>query len=95
MGIEDAVHSFGGLKEGASKVVDQAKNISARVGEKLDTAYQDAVRGVRKIKRSAEDTVDEARHKIKENPLAIVSGAALAGFLLGLITGYVIRARRD
>jgi len=81
---ESAVHSFQNLKEGASKIVDRARSLSAKVGQKLDT-----------IKTSAEDAVEETRHKIRENPLAIVGGVALGAFGIGLLTGYIIRARKQ
>jgi ElaB/YqjD/DUF883 family membrane-anchored ribosome-binding protein len=95
MKTETLTAPFEGLKEGAANAVERAKNLSIKVGEKLDTTYDDVARGVRKIKTSAEDTIDDTRHYIKVHPLAAVAGTALGAFAIGVLTGYIVRGRRS
>ena len=83
------------FREGAAEVVQKAKNLSAKVGQKLDTTYNDVVRGVGKVKTSAEQGIEDTRLYIKAHPLAVVTGTALGAFALGALAGYIVRARRS
>ena len=92
---ETLASPFDQFREGTAEVVQKAKNLSAKVGQKLDTTYNDVVRGVRKVKNSTEEAIEDTRLYIKAHPLAIVAGTALGAFALGALAGYIVRARRS
>jgi ElaB/YqjD/DUF883 family membrane-anchored ribosome-binding protein len=95
MKSETLTSPFEQFREGTAEVVQKAKNLSTKVGQKLDTTYSDVVRGVRKVKTSTEEAIEETRLYIKAHPLAVVAGAALGAFALGALAGYIVRARRS
>lgn len=87
---------LGVVEETAKRVSDVDLNaVGKDIKQKLDMTYQDVVRGVRKIKTSAEDAVEETRLKIKANPLAVVAGVTVGAFAAGVLAGYIIRSRRQ
>lgn len=62
-------------------------------GEGLNAALQEASRGVRHLRYSAEDALEETRHRIRTRPLTSVVIAASAGLLVGTIFGWFIGKR--
>jgi ElaB/YqjD/DUF883 family membrane-anchored ribosome-binding protein len=94
MRTENVLPTIEDLKNGASEVAELARDISAKAGRKLDTAYDSARRGVRQARVAVEDAVEETRHEIKERPLTAVTIAALGAFALGMTAGWLVAGRR-
>ncbi len=61
--------------------------------ETLNSAFQDAARGVRHLQHSTEDAIEETRHTIKTRPLTAVLGAAALGVLTGIVIAWVVGKR--
>lgn len=61
--------------------------------ESLHVAFEDTARNVRLLRVAAEDALEEARHSIKTRPIAMVSGAAAIGLIVGLAAGWVVSKR--
>ena len=95
MKTEGAVSTFEDLKDGANQAAEHVKSFAAKAGNQISSAYESTRRGIRRIKTTADDAIEEARHEIKEHPLAIVAGAALGAFAVGVLTGWIIRSRRS
>jgi ElaB/YqjD/DUF883 family membrane-anchored ribosome-binding protein len=95
MRTENAIPTIEDLKTGASEVADLAKDLSVKMGRKIDTAYENARRNARRFKMAAEDSVEEARHGIKEHPLTAVTFTALGALAIGLAAGWLVGRRRS
>ena len=94
MKTEGAATALENLREGATEAAEQVKNFTVRAGHTLNSAYESTRRGIRKIKTSTDDAIEEARHEITEHPLAIVAATALGAFAIGMLTGWIVQARR-
>jgi len=64
-----------------------------QVGDTFNDALQNAARGVRHLRYSAEDALEETRHSIKNRPLATVLGAASGGLVVGIALGWFLGRR--
>lgn len=95
MRTETVIPTLEDLKAGASEVAEMARDISSRVGRKLDTAYDNARRTARHVKVAAEDAVEDTRREIKENPLTAVTLTALGAFAIGMAAGWLASRRRS
>ena len=94
MKAESAAQTIEDLKNTAADAVEFARDITVKAGRKLDAAYESTRRGLRQVKNSAEDTIEDARHGIKEHPLTVVTITALGGFSLGMLAGWLTGRRR-
>ncbi len=87
--------TFEDLKEGMSEATGEVKDFAAKIGDKFGSGYESASRGIKRIKNSVEDSIEDARQGIKEHPLAVVAGAALGAFAVGMLTGWFVSSRRS
>jgi ElaB/YqjD/DUF883 family membrane-anchored ribosome-binding protein len=94
MRSENVIPTIEDLKTGASEVAELAKDLSVKVGRKLDSAYENTRRSVRQAKIAAEDAVEETRHEIKEHPLTAMGLTALGAFAVGMAAGWLVGGRR-
>ena len=78
------------VRDNVAEIADKAKDISAKVKERLDETYDDLGRSVKRAKVAAEDRLNDVRTHVKKRPissLAAVAGGALA---VGILTGWLI-----
>ncbi len=74
-------------------VLKEVSRIRETVTEAVDDGVKSAVRALKQGRHAAEDAIDDARHKVKQNPLQSVGLV----FVVGLLAGWLISAlgRRD
>jgi ElaB/YqjD/DUF883 family membrane-anchored ribosome-binding protein len=74
-------------------VLKEVSRIRETVTEAVDDGVKSAVRALKQGRHAAEDAIDDARHKVKQNPLQSVGLV----FVVGVLAGWVISAlgRRD
>jgi ElaB/YqjD/DUF883 family membrane-anchored ribosome-binding protein len=74
--------------------VDKAKEVSEEIRERVGSGYRTIHQGLKHAKVATEDAIEGARHEIKERPLTVTTAAAIGGFAIGLLAGWVIASRR-
>ena len=74
-------------------VLKEVSRIRETVTEAVDDGVKSAVRALKQGRHAAEDAIDDARHKVKQNPLQSVGLV----FVVGVLAGWLISAlgRRD
>lgn len=82
------------LKSNFVGAVDKAKEVSEEIRERVGSGYRTVHQGLKQAKVATEDVIEGARHEIKERPLTITAAAAIGGFAIGLLAGWVIASRR-
>ena len=80
--------------DNVAEIAEKAKDLSAKVKERLDDTYHDLNRTVRRAKDATEDRLDDLRDHVKSRPLASVAAVAAGAFAIGMLTGWLI-VRKD
>ena len=84
------------VKDNMADIAEKARDLSAKVKERLDDTYNDLGRTVRRAKAAAEDRLDDVRSTVKAQPIASVATVAAGAFAVGLLTGWLLgRKTRD
>jgi ElaB/YqjD/DUF883 family membrane-anchored ribosome-binding protein len=84
------------VRDNVAEIAEKAKDLSAKVKERLDETYDDLGRTVRRAKAVAEDRLDEVRGHVKKRPITSVATVAAGAFAVGILTGLLIgRKSRD
>ena len=78
------------LRENVAEIADRARDLSAKVKDRLDETYNDLNRTVRRAKDATEDRLEDLRDHVKTRPLASVAAVAAGAFALGMLTGWLI-----
>ena len=78
------------LRDNVAEIADRARDISAKVKDRLDETYNDLNRTVRRAKDATEDRLDDLRDHVKSRPLASVSAVAAGAFAIGMLTGWLL-----
>ena len=71
-------------------ITEKARDLSAKVKERLDETYNDLGRTVRRAKAAADDRIDDVRGTIKDRPLTSVATVAAGAFAVGILTGWLL-----
>ncbi|HZD08424.1 MAG TPA: hypothetical protein VE176_09250, partial [Candidatus Limnocylindrales bacterium] len=71
-------------------IAEKAKDLSAKVKERLDDTYHDLDRTVRRAKAATEDRLDDVRQQVKNRPLTSVAAVAAGAFAVGILTGWLL-----
>src|ERR1051326_5998993 len=82
------------MKENLADIAEKARDLSAKVKERLDETYQDLGRTVRRAKTAAEDRIEDVRSTVRKRPLTSVASVAAGAFAVGLFTGWLL-GRKD
>lgn len=82
------------VKDGITELSERVKEISGNVTERWKDTREDLERSARKIRIATEDKIEEARFRIKANPLTVVGAVAGGAFLLGIVTGWAASKNR-
>jgi ElaB/YqjD/DUF883 family membrane-anchored ribosome-binding protein len=82
------------MKENLADIAEKARDLSAKVKERLDETYHDLGRTVRRARTAAEDRIDDVRSTVRKRPITSVASVAAAAFAVGLLTGWLL-GRKD
>ncbi|HET9839478.1 MAG TPA: hypothetical protein VFR84_14700 [Candidatus Angelobacter sp.] len=82
------------MKENLTDIAEKARDLSARVKERLDETYHDLGRTVRRAKNAAEERIEDVRSTVRKRPITSVAAVGAAAFAVGLLTGWLL-GRRD
>ncbi|MBZ5504825.1 MAG: hypothetical protein LAO78_04990 [Acidobacteriia bacterium] len=84
------------VADNMAEIAEKARDLSAKVKERLDDTYNDLGRTVRRAKTAAEDRLDDVRSQVKKRPLTSVATVAAGAFAVGILTGWLLgRKSRD
>ena len=76
--------------DNVAEIAEKAKDLSAKVKERLDDTYHDLGRTVRRAKAATEDRLDDVRKQVKNRPLTSVATVAAGAFAVGILTGWLL-----
>jgi ElaB/YqjD/DUF883 family membrane-anchored ribosome-binding protein len=82
------------VRDNVAEFAEKAKDLTAKVRDRLDDTYRDLGRSVRRAKAAAEDRLDDVRSHVKRRPLASLATVAAGAFAVGILTGWLL-SRRD
>jgi len=83
------------MKENLADIAEKARDISARVKERLDETYRDLGQTVRRAKTAAEDRIEDVRTTVRKRPITSVAAVAAGGFAIGLLLGWLLGRREQ
>jgi ElaB/YqjD/DUF883 family membrane-anchored ribosome-binding protein len=84
------------VRENMADIADKARDLSAKVKERLDETYNELGRTMRRARAAAEDRLDDVRSTVKDRPLTSVATVAAGAFAVGLLAGWLLgRKTRD
>jgi ElaB/YqjD/DUF883 family membrane-anchored ribosome-binding protein len=84
------------VRENMADIAEKARDLSAKVKERVDETYHELGRTMRRAKAAAEDRLDDVRSTVKQRPLTSVATVAAGFFAIGLLTGWLVgRKTRD
>lgn len=96
MKTENISRISGQVKENMADIAERARDLSAKVKERLDETYDDLGRSVRRAKAAAETRLDDVRSTVKERPLTSVVTVAAGALGVGILIGWLLgRQTRD
>jgi ElaB/YqjD/DUF883 family membrane-anchored ribosome-binding protein len=78
------------VRDNVAEIAEKAKDLSAKVKERLDETYDDLGRTVRRAKAATEDRLDDVRSQVKRRPLTSVATVAAGAFSVGILTGWLL-----
>ena len=76
--------------DNVAEIAEKAKDLSAKVKERLDDTYHDLDRTVRRAKAATEDRLDDVRQHVKDRPLTSVAAVAAGALAVGILTGWLL-----
>lgn len=76
--------------DNVAEIAEKAKDLSAKVKERLDDTYHDLDRTVRRARAATEDRLDDFRQQVKSRPLTSVATVAAGAFAVGILTGWLL-----
>jgi ElaB/YqjD/DUF883 family membrane-anchored ribosome-binding protein len=85
-----AEHLTRDIRDNVAEIADRARDLSAKVKDRLDETYNDLGRTVRRAKAVTEDRLEDVRDHVKKRPLASVAAVAAGAFAVGILTGWLV-----
>ena len=96
MKAEDISRMSNQIRDNMTDITEKARDLSAKVKERLDETYDDLGRTMRRARAAAENQLDDVRSTVKDRPIASVAAVAAGAFAIGLLAGWLIgRQDRD
>jgi ElaB/YqjD/DUF883 family membrane-anchored ribosome-binding protein len=78
------------VRANVAEIADKAREISEKVKEQWGDTYHDLEKGVRRAQVAGERGLDDARKRIKGQPITAVATVGIAAFAVGLFAGLVL-----
>ena len=78
------------VKNNVAEMAEKARDISNKVKEQWGDTYRDLEKGVRRAQKAGERGLDDARERIKDQPITSVATVGIAAFAIGLFAGLVL-----
>jgi ElaB/YqjD/DUF883 family membrane-anchored ribosome-binding protein len=78
------------VRANVAEIAEKARDISSKVKEQWGDTYRDLEKGVRRAQVAGERGLDEARERIKDQPITAVATVAIGAFAVGLFAGLVL-----
>ena len=78
------------VRANVAEIAEKARDISSKVKEQWGDTYRDLERGVRRAQVAGERGLDDARERIKNQPITAVATVGIAAFAIGLFAGLVL-----
>jgi ElaB/YqjD/DUF883 family membrane-anchored ribosome-binding protein len=85
-----AEHLSRDIRDNVAEIADRARDLSAKVKDRLDETYNDLGRTVRRAKAATEDRLEDVRDRVKDRPLTSVATVAAGAFAVGILTGFLL-----
>jgi ElaB/YqjD/DUF883 family membrane-anchored ribosome-binding protein len=85
-----AEHLTRDIRDNVAEIADRARDLSAKVKDRLDETYNDLGRTVRRAKAATEDRLEDVRDHVKDRPLTSVATVAAGAFAVGILTGWLL-----
>jgi ElaB/YqjD/DUF883 family membrane-anchored ribosome-binding protein len=82
------------IKNAASDLLDQASQMSERLGRTADDVLKQSKRAIGRIQDHTEDAIADTRQNIRRRPFESVAIAAAIGAGVGVLLGYMLTSRR-
>jgi ElaB/YqjD/DUF883 family membrane-anchored ribosome-binding protein len=96
MKAEDISRMGDQVRENMADIAEKARDLSAKVKERLDETYDDLGRSMRRARAAADNRLDDVRATVKDRPLTSVAAVAAGAFGVGILIGWLIgRKTRD
>lgn len=96
MKAEDISRMSSQVRDNMTDIAEKARDLSAKVKERLDETYDDLGRTMRRARAAAETRLDDVRSTVKDRPITSVAAVAAGAFAIGLLAGWLIgRQDRD
>lgn len=86
----DLNHATETVRANVAEIADKARDISNKMKEQWSDTYRDLEKGVRRAQVAGERGLDEARGRIKDQPITSVATVGIAAFAIGLFAGLVL-----
>jgi ElaB/YqjD/DUF883 family membrane-anchored ribosome-binding protein len=83
------------LKDKLQDVRDAGMKKVEKLTDRVEDAMLEANRTARRFRFAAEDKLDQGRYQIKQNPVAAVAIAGVAGIFLGFLAGSLFKSKRS
>jgi ElaB/YqjD/DUF883 family membrane-anchored ribosome-binding protein len=78
------------VRNNVADMAEKARGISRKMKDQWSDTYRDLEQGVHRAQEAGVRGVDEARERIKENPVTSVATVGIAAFALGLFAGLML-----
>jgi len=78
------------VRANVAEIAEKARDISSKVKEQWGDTYRDLERGVRRAQVAGERGLDDARERIKDQPITAIATVGIAAFAIGLFAGLVL-----
>jgi len=75
------------VRDNVAEIADKARDLSAKVKDRLEETYSDLERTVRRAKTATEDRLEDVRDRVKERPLTSVATVAAGSLAVGILIG--------
>src|SRR6478735_2599983 len=81
------------VRDNVAEIADKARDLSAKVKDRLEETYSDLERTVRRAKTATEDRLEDVRDRVKERPLTSVATVAAGSLAVGILIGWLLGAQ--
>jgi len=78
------------VRDNVAEIADKARDLSAKVKDRLEETYIDLERTMRRAKTATEDRLEDVRDRVNERPLTSVATVAAGSLAVGILIGWLL-----